>query len=157
MATQNPFEELLDQFKSLLKFIEEHMDVPVDQLKVPEDIDKRLKRLQKRVDAFNRLGEDVVALSGVSKEELQMRLQGLSEEVPPEGKQLINKSQELKQQAEALKGKIEQRLKFAPKSEMVVEAPTQEIKERELSDSEKAKKRKGKFKRFGSNDKWKPL
>lgn len=159
MPAANPFDDLFDQFRKLLNFAEEHMHMPIDEMNIPPDIDKRLKRLEKRVRMFNKLSENIVSLSGVSEEELKMRLSGVSEELPPEGKELINKSHLVKGQAEALKDQAESKLKGTNIVQESEEAEAEGPREptRELTDEQRAKKRRSKFKRFGSDEKWKPL
>lgn len=158
MPSTNPFEAMLDQLKQLLTYIEEHMHVAVDKITIPPDIDKRLKKLQKRVEAFNRLSEDIVNLSGVSQEELKIRLKGSSEELPPQGKAMIARGDELRRHIEGIKEQVQSKLKNA---QIIAEkeAEIAEPKEpsRKLSDKEKVQKRRDKFKRFGSDNKWKPL
>lgn len=163
MPAQNPLEELLVQFKKLLKYVEEKVDVQSDQLNIPEDIEERLKKLQTQIDQYKRLGQDVVALSGVSQEEMKMRLQGVSKEISPEGKELMNKVHLLKSETDNVKKKIEKKLKEADLKVKQTEdfsqwdSSTVVQKEEELTEDQKAKKRKSKFKRFGSDKNWKPL
>src|SRR5262245_57365695 len=107
MSAKNPFDDLFDQLQQTLSFIEKHMNVPFDDRSVPEDVEKQLKKLKKKVDLFNRLSEDIVSLSGVSDEELKMRLQGVAKNLPQEGKELLNKGESVLSHAQTLSGKVE--------------------------------------------------
>lgn len=152
---KNPFDDLFDQISQLLEFVKARQNAVVDDL--PPDLDKRLEKLRKQIDKFNRLSHDIVVLSGVSDEELKMRLSGVSAEVPADGKKLIERGRQIKEQVQDYAEKLERSLQHMPASETVLEAQTDKPEEKVLSDEEYAKKRRSKFKRFGSDQKWKPL
>jgi hypothetical protein len=158
MSEKNPFDDLFDQISKLLSFVKEHTLIPPDQVNIaPADIEKRLDKLRKKIANFSQLSEDIVRLSGVSQEELKMRLGGVSKEVPPEGKKLIDRSREIKAEVENLNEKLELTLKHLPLDERRLSALTEKPKSKVLDDKEYAKKRRSKFKRFGSDETWKPL
>lgn len=152
---KNPFDDLFDQISQLLEFVKARQNAVVDDL--PPDLDKRLEKLRKQIDKFNRLSHDIVVLSGVSDEELKMRLGGVSAEVPADGQKLIERGRQIKEQVQDYAEKLERSLQHMPASETVLEAQTDKPEEKVLSDEEYAKKRRSKFKRFGSDQKWKPL
>lgn len=154
MPEKNPFDDLLDQIAQLLQFVQEHSHIPPDEMKIPPGVDKKLDKLTKRVEAFKRLSEDIVALSGVSREEIKKRLAGVSNEVPDDGKELISKAGIIKREVESLYDRFEEML---PVDTDPFAAHAKQPKKRKLTEQEQAKKRRGKFKRFGSSDTWKPL
>lgn len=153
----NPFDDLFDQIHQLLKFVQNHTLVPTEENSIPPDIEKRLESLQKKIISFNRLSEDIVKLSGVSSEELKLRLEGTSKEVPEDGKKLIERGHEIKAEAEKVNDKLEKQLKHLTSSERALSAHAEQPKDKEVSDAEYTKKRRSKFKRFGGDQKWKPL
>ena len=158
MPEKNPFDDLFEQLSDLLNYVQENSNVPSEEMKIPKDIDERLTSLEKKVKAFNKISKEIVDLSGVSQEELRKRLQGVSDEVPPQGKQLINKSHAVKRQAEILCDHMETLLKNVAQVPEEIRPPdVEERPERNLTDEARAKKRRSKFKRFGSDEKWKPL
>lgn len=157
MVARNPFDHLFDQISKLLTFVNDRSLIPPDELKVPQDIEKRLEKLRKKIANFNKLSEDIVTLSGVSQEELKMRLNGVSKEVPPEGQKLIDRSHEIKAEAQELNEKLEVTLKHLPLSERSLSAVAEGPSNKTLNAKAYAKKRRSKFKRFGSDENWKPL
>lgn len=125
--------------------VEKNLTRPVDPENVTPDIEKRLKKLDKDVQAFQKIGEDIVALSGVPPVEIRKRIEGEADDIPPEGVKLIEKATNLKKHAE----KLEEMYKTG---EQPIAEPT-----KLPEDPEYGKHRKKKFKRFGSDSKWKPL
>lgn len=152
---QNPFDDLFDQISKLLEFVKARQHMIVTDL--PPNIDQQLEKLRKQIDQFNRLSQDIVIASGVSDEELKMRLQGVSTEVPPEGKKLIERARQIKEQVQDYKDQLERTLQHVPESKKSFQALSQQPEEKVISDEAYAKKRRSKFKRFGSDQKWKPL
>jgi len=152
---QNPFDHLFDQIAKLLEFVKTKQHAGMKEL--PPDIEKRLDKLTKQVDQFNRLSKEVIALSDVSAEELKMRLNGTSTELPPEGKRLIERGRQLKEQVQDYHDQLEHTLKNVPPSIRNLQAKADQPVEKVISDEEYTRKRRSKFKRFGSNQKWKPL
>ena len=149
---------MFDQIEQLLKFIKEHGTTPADDAKIPPDIEQRLENLRKNVANFAKLSEDIVSLSGVSEEEMKMRLSGVSDEVPPPAQKLIDRSKAIKAEAEQMNDKLERALKHIPVKDRMLSITGDEPKEaKPMSDKEYAKKRRSKFKRFGGDKNWKPL
>lgn len=158
MNNDNPFDHMFDQIEQLLKFIKEHGTTPADDAKIPPDIEQRLENLRKNVANFAKLSEDIVSLSGVSEEEMKMRLSGVSDEVPPPAQKLIDRSKAIKAEAEQMNDKLERALKHIPVKDRMLSITGDEPKEaKPMSDKEYAKKRRSKFKRFGGDKNWKPL
>lgn len=155
--SNNPFDDLFDQISNLLHFVKERTLVPSDELQIPPDLEKRLEKLRKKIDKFNKLSDEIVNLSEVSQEELKMRLNGVSKELPPEGKKLIERSHQIKSEVQDYNDQLEHALKHVPLSERSLGAKTQKPQEKVLDDKEYTKKRRSKFKRFGSDQNWKPL
>lgn len=157
MVARNPIDDLYDQISQFLHFVETHPLSKMEDDKIPPEIEKRLDKLQRKLESFNKLGEDVIRLSGVSDEEIKMRLAGISDEVPEDGKQLIQRGHEIKEEAERINDKLEKTLQGLSLSERSYSASPEMPKEKILDDKEYTKKRRSKFKRFGSNTNWKPL
>lgn len=145
MEDKNPIDDLLDQLNDLLKFVEKNTSKPINESKIPEDIEKKLQRLEKDVDAFKKLGDEVVSLSGVSPVEIRKRLDGADTELPPEGVKLIERANMLKDQAQKLEELCQHQQPAIAEPKKLPEDPNY------------GKHRKKKFKRFGSDEKWKPL
>jgi hypothetical protein len=152
---QNPFDDLFDQISQLLEFVKARQHMVVDDL--PPDIDQRLERLRKQIDKFNRLSNEIVGLSGISDEELKMRLNGVSAEVPSEGKLLIERGRQIKEQVQDYNDQLERALKNMPEAEKALQAQVDQPEDKVVKDEDYAKKRRSKFKRLGSDQKWKPL
>ncbi|MEI8365251.1 MAG: hypothetical protein WCF65_02425 [Parachlamydiaceae bacterium] len=155
MEEKHPYEELFDEIGKLLKFLREHSDVPLDHIKAPENSGASMDAVKKQMDAFNRLGNLVITLSGVSKDELNMRLMGISSQMTPEAKRIIDKGNAIKKEIESLKEKFDKATKTIPLEPEAVGEPSEESSERTLTEKQQAQKRRGKFKPFGGNDKWK--
>ncbi|MBA3816484.1 MAG: hypothetical protein H0X29_08190 [Parachlamydiaceae bacterium] len=145
MKEKTPLENLFDQMSDLLKLVNEGTTKASDEESVPPDIEKRMEKLEKDVDAFTKLGEKAVALSGLSSVDMRKYREGMVEELTPEGKELLDKAKQLQQQAQALEASYQ--------SGLAIEQPVEKASE----DPEYGKHRRKKFKRFGSDDKWKPL
>lgn len=152
----NPFDHLFDQINGLLAYVKEHAHNETGK-EIPPDVEKRLQKLQADVTTFAKLSDDIVRLSGISSEELKLRLSGVSPDVPPAIQKTLEKGFEIKQEVMNMNDKLEKILQHVPYSERMLSATTEEPKEKILDDEAYAKKRKGKFKRFGSNKNWKPL
>jgi hypothetical protein len=152
---KNPFDFMYDQISQLLAFIQTNQDKIVNNL--PSDLDQRLESLRKKIDQFSRLSNEVVSLSEVSEEELKMRQRGLSKELSPEGKALIDRGNKLKREVQDRQDELKNMLKHVPSSQLSQEAKAEVPEEKKLTDKEFKKNRRNKFKRLGSNSKWKPL
>lgn len=152
----NPFDFLFDEISKILKMIQ-NGELNRELEKLPPDFDKRLEELQKKVIKFGRISEDIVKLSGVSEEEIKLRIEGTSKEIPEEGKRLIQRSKEIKSEAEKINEKLEKELNKLSFSERKLDAQTDTPQDKVIKDEDYAKKRRSKFKRFGSDNKWKPL
>lgn len=153
----NPFDDLYDQISHLLNFVQNHTLISMEENKIPSDIEQRLEKLRKKIESFNKISEDIVKLSGVSDEELKLRLAGESKEVPEDGQQLIQRGKEISKEAEKIDEELEKTLRYVPLSEKSLSAAPDTPKTRILDDKEYTKKRRSKFKRFGSDKNWKPL
>jgi hypothetical protein len=156
MAAKNPFDDLYDQISQLLNFVKTHSLDEIQDEKVPLEIEKRLENVQRKLENFNKISEDIIGLSGVSNEELKMRLDGTSKELPEDGLELIQRGHEIKNEAVKVSDKLEKALQslstgsYTALPELPKDKPP-------LGDKEYTKKRRSKFKRFGGDDKWKPL
>lgn len=157
MAAKNPFDELYDKISYLLDYVRTHSLVEVEENKIPKDIEQRLDRVQRKLENFNRISEDIIRLSGVSDEELKKRLEGVSDEVPEDGQELIQRGRELKAEAEVINDKLERAMQCLSLNNNYTALPETPKEERVLDDKEYIKKRKGKFRRFGGDSNWKPL
>lgn len=145
MNDRDPLRNLFEQVGELLRLVEENSSKSINTDKIPPDIELKLSKLEKDVQAFKKMGEQVVALCGITEPQMQKRLDGVVEDMPEEAKELIEKAAKLKSKAESLQkncltGEVE-----APEPVKFVEDP------------DYGKHRKKKFKRFGSDSKWKPL
>jgi len=176
MANKDPIDDLFEEIGSLLRFIEKNLQNVPSAEDLPPDINDRLDAIEKRVEALNRISEDIVRAVDVPKEELKMRLEGISQSLTDEDRKILAKGESLKSTLEMLdKRAIEINEQIATeksdegKSEGK-ESPANSSKgsydallEEELYPKKKnekpveGRKRKNKFKRFGGDDKWKPL
>lgn len=148
MEEKNKFEEMLEQFAELLRFIEQKAGTPIDPSKIPPDLKERLYKIQKDIQLFTKLGERVIALSEVPPEEIARRLKGQSEEVSPEGRRLIEKTKELHDKTKALKAK------YAPGPSTLEPLPltSEPILTKSVDDKTFRKRRKRKFKGMSSEE-----
>jgi len=151
---KTPFDILLDEIGKILAIAQTKQLISDDELQLPEDLDKRLEELRKKIDKFVKVSDDIVRLSDVSKEEMKMRLEGLSTEIPPQGKRLIQRSKELHAKAQDFSEKLNASLRGTSTNtgnmRAAPQAPSDDKPRHET-------KRKSKFKRFGSDKNWKPL
>jgi hypothetical protein len=151
MNENHPFENMYEKIEELIRFAKEKALQPIDSLKIPLDINERLEKIERDIEKFHHLTKDIVNLSGVSKEEIESRLSGRSEEISDEGSYLLKKGHKLRQEVEALQESLGKPVESEPKqaAASVPAKPADEKKSRQ--------KRKSKFKRFGSDKNWKPL
>lgn len=147
---KNPFDFLFDELSKLLAMVQNKQLISDDEA-IPPDVEKRLEELRKKIDKFVKLSDDIVRLSGVSSEEIKMRISGVSEEVPPDGKRLIQRSKEVHHEAQKVSEKLEGELRYVPLNEKKISAAP------EAPEKTREGKRRSKFKRFGSDKNWKPL
>lgn len=153
----HPIEDLLEKLGTLLNFMESKKEVPINEVIAADPgLQEKMKEIEQMVIQFQKLSDQIVALSGISLEELLKRRAGKSNEVPPEGRRLIEKSNKVRLQAENLASSHD------------VEAPTSSglppssqksefEKIKESKDTKFGKKRRGKFKHMGGDKDWKPL
>lgn len=151
-SAKNPFDFLLDEINKFLKMSQSKHLISDDEVRLPEDIEKRFDEIRKKVNQFVKVSDDIVRLSGVSEEEIKKRLEGVSQELSPDGKKLIQHSKEIHNEAQKISEQLEGGLKNVSLSEKKIsaapEAPPEKTREG---------KRRSKFKRFGSDKNWKPL
>lgn len=147
MTEKNPFDDVLDQLNQLLQLVQDCSNKTPDPEKVPINIEKQLNKLEQDVETFKRMGDDLIAMSGVSKVELQKRIDGAAEDISPENKDLINKASQLLSKAESIE-----------KSYLTgVAEPIKAPPEKEVDDAQFRKRRRRKFKGFGGEEGRKPL
>jgi hypothetical protein len=149
---RNPFDFLFEEISKLMKTVQTKQLIADNEVNLPEDVEKRLDALRKKIDNFVKLSDDIIQLSGVSNEEIMMRLNGQSKEVPEDGKRLIQRSKEIHREVQKMGEQLERKLKDVPISEKKTSAAPEEPPEKTREG-----KRTSKFKRFGSNKNWKPL
>lgn len=157
MVAKNPFDDLYDKITLFLNFVKTHSLSQIDADKIPDDIEKRFDKLERKLESFNKISEEIIRLSEVSDEEIKRRLEGTSDDVPEDGKELIQRGHEVKAEAEIINDKLEKALHNIVKTESYTALPPLPKDEKALDDKEYIKKRRSKFKRFGGNDTWKPL
>lgn len=183
MAEKNPIDDLFDEISGILRFLEKNLNKTPSAEDLPEDIIPKLMAMERRVDLLNRISDDIVAAAGLSKEEMRTRLMGLSRDMPEDARETVAKGEAVKTAAEAFRQKVEEREKqLSAGQEEEAGQPAHGVyadrvpREKEASASEtdeldtllnepgkkekkpvEGRKRKNKFKRFGGDDKWKPL
>lgn len=157
MVEKNPFDDLYDKIGYLLTYVKTHSLVEIEEGKIPRDIEQRLDKLQRKLENFNKISEEIIRLSGVSDEELKKRLNGTSEEIPEDGQELIQRGQELKTEAEVVSDKLEKAMQALSLTDSYTALPEMPKEEKILDDKEYIKKRRSKFRRFGGDNNWKPL
>lgn len=148
---KNPFEDVFDQISDLLRFVQDNIDKPVDNREVPKSIQDRLNRLEKNVEMFCTMGNEIVNETGISREDLEKRLDPESRDIPPETKELIARANQLKQALE------EKSKSFAQAIALAKARGDKLTSKKEGKKGRFGKKRSKKFKRFGSDEKWIPL
>lgn len=147
MKDKSPLENLFDEMGELLKLVNDGIAKGVNEENVPLDIEKRLDKLEEDVEEFARMGREIVASSGLSSAEMRKYQDNMAEEISPEGKELIDKVKQLQQQAEDLEASYK----------TGIMPPSETSEKKGADDLEYGKHRRKKFKRFGSDSKWKPL
>lgn len=145
MTGKTPLDDLFEQFAELLRVVEENSTKIIDTERISPELDAQLAKLEKKVEEFKKLGNNAVSVSGVSNLQMEKQMGGEVDDLPPEGQDLISKAKKLRKKAETIE-------KSYRTGEVEAPEPTK-LKE----DPEYGKHRRKKFKRFGSDDKWKPL
>lgn len=150
-TAKDPLEDLYDKIEDLLLFAESKSGQHIDPSKIPRDIEQRLKNLRQNVQAFKALTNQLIANSGATQEEIEARKAGNHEGLAPDNQYLLKKGDELIRRAKSLKEglKITDNAQLEPQPEQTLPQPEHPP----LS----PRKRKSKFKRFGSDKNWKPL
>lgn len=147
MKDKTPLENLFDEMGELLKLINDGIARGVNEDAIPMDLEKRLGKLEEDVDAFDRMGKEIVAASGLSSADIRKYQDNMAEGMSPEGKELLDKVKQLQQQAEDLEAGYK----------TGVMPPSETSEKKAADDLEYGKHRRKKFKRFGGDSKWKPL
>lgn len=156
---KNPYERLMDEIADLLQFVQGKSQVPLDDSKLSPEVIQAFQNIRKKVAEFRKLGEEVVSLSGATREEVLMHKGGLSRDTPPAVKRVIEKGELLKGQIKELQGKLlvsnitEAEQGNLPKGKQ--ETEFEKIKQKK--DDSFGKKRRSKFKSLGGDKDWKPL
>jgi hypothetical protein len=142
---QNSLETLLGKIQDLLQFAQQNASKPVDPHNIPSDIEEQLIRMEKEMENFKAISEKIVELSGTPSEDVDKVLSsGDISQVSPAAQRLLRKAEELAFQAKGLGGEVPEGILSDPRSNRKKKAIT-------------GQERRKKFKRFGSNDNWKPL
>jgi len=97
-----PFENLFKQLDELLNFIKDHASLPVDEEKMTPEVYEKLAKIKHDVAEFKKLSDEIVKLSEVPREEIQKRLSGLSEELDPQAKRILERGAQLQAKAQKL-------------------------------------------------------
>lgn len=157
---ENPIEDVLKQLEDVLNFLETRKDVPINEtVALQAEIADRLEKIETMSKEFHKLSDEIISLTGISREELLKRKEGKSDQVPPEGRHLIQKSNQVRLQADSLrplyqteKEDVSTNNGLPPSSQ---KSEFEKIKESKNSNF--GKKRRGKFKQMGGDKDWKPL
>lgn len=171
MAQKDPIEHLFEEISSMLRLIEKNLNNIPSAENLPTDIDQRLDAIEKRVEALNRISEDIVRSVDVSREEMKMRLEGVSPNIPEKDKEILAKGDSIKTTVGALEKIYKDIDKARATDEKAPDesAPSATTAEEDVAGIEElfqpkkeekpveGRRRKSKFKRFGGDDKWKPL
>lgn len=145
MQEQHPIEDLLNKINELLQFAQEHASTEVNADKITPEIEEKLAHVEEEVAKFKKISDDLVGMSGVSESEVQRRLSGESPvALSPAAKHLLHKAEELAFQAKSMGGEVPEGMRSDPRSKQKKSDTT-------------GKERRKKFKRFGGDEKWKPL
>lgn len=151
MTEKHPFEDVLKQISDTLHFIQENFSKGTESDDVAPEILTKLKKLEEQVDDFKKRGDHFVSNTGVSQKELENLINISSKSgFRVEDRLLLNLVEDVKGRLEQAQKEYSQKL-LDGKDAKIPEA--KEVKD----DGKFGKKRQKKFKRFGSNDKWKPL
>jgi hypothetical protein len=143
---QNPLENMLDKIKELIQLAQQNASKELDAEHLPSDIEKQLLMVEKEVEKFKKISDQIVELSGTPEEEIKKILSGdsIPPDLPPDAKRLLNRTEQLAFEAKSLGGIAQDGMLSDPRSKQ---------KKKSVSGKERRKK----FKRFGSDDNWKPL
>jgi chaperonin cofactor prefoldin len=153
---KNPLENMLDQLSKLLKFIQEKSTTQINEKNLTPEVYEQLEKLKQDVQNFKKIGDSIVSLSEVPREELKKRLVGRSENLPVEGKRVIDRGQNLKSQVNEMR----ENLNLPQTAPLDGNLPSTAAKEETESPEEGKKssaRRRRKFKRFGGDANWRPL
>lgn len=146
-----PYEDIIHEINDLLQIIADNADKPLKR-EIPPDIEAKLAKLEKDVEAFNLISKGYIAQLGITDDDLKAYI--LKAGAAPK-KQRLTKTLE---RTEQLKVEIEK------KKEILETLPKEEIRQPEISisqnkelDKKSPTTRKGLFKRVGGNKKWRPI
>lgn len=142
---ENPIDSLLDKIKDLIQFAQQNASKEIDAEHLPSDIEEQLATVEKEVEKFKKISEQIVELSGTPEEDIKKMLSADTiSDITPEAQRILRKTEELAFQAKGLGGEAPEGMLSDPRS-------------KQKKNSISGKERRKKFKRFGSNDTWKPL
>jgi hypothetical protein len=156
MSSQDPLENLFDEMGDLIRFLDKNIKrIPSDD-ELSDDIKRKLTSLEVKVMMLSKLSDQIVAASGISREEMRMRMMGRSGSLTEESKALVSHADTLRDTVEDIKHKHNELqdtgISYTPPG--TVELPE---KRSPTEKPAEGKKRKNKFRRLGGDDKWKPL
>jgi len=156
MKPNNAYEEMFNQIEELLKFVKKNANLPLNDSKLPPGIEEKLAKIETNIQEFTKLTQTIVTLSGVSPEELEKRLTGISTELPKDDAYWIQKGYQLRKDIIELSAQLKIPLEIISKKELPAQA---QLPPDEKPKSGKAfvQRRRSKFKRFGADKNWKPL
>lgn len=148
-TNDDPVGPLLEQLASLLKFAQDNAG---KELKVDEDIVKRLEMIQGMVDQFAESTLNILEQENIKPEDVARTIAEKSDQLKKEDQKLLKKSMQLGFDALLMKNALMTAKAMGEYSK----AFTQELSEKKVS-KKKIKERRKKFKRMGGDSKWVPL
>lgn len=144
---QYPLENFFEQLAEILKRIEQLKATPSAEL--PEDLKdnrKYLELLNYYVQLLDRANQDTFKKLGIKDEDIEKVINNPPESLPPRAERLLKRTEEYKQQLEAMRKEISTKATIAQQREEHKKKPDKLTKER-----------KKKFRGVGGKKNWKPL
>lgn len=152
MEEKHPFEDVFNQIGDLLKFVNENAANLNESDEIPPEVEKKLSKLEREVANFKKKGDQFIEATGIKRKELDnlinLNPEYLAQHITKEDTVIIKKAKEIKAKVEEAEKKFSSR---------AAEGKEKGIELQKYSEDLSGKKRKKKFKRFGSDKNWKPL
>jgi len=144
---QNPIEALMKQMHDLLDQLQLKKGSRIDMDKITPELLEQVEALQKKAKQIEKTSEEVVALSGLSREEMLNRLNGRADDISPESRRRIEAANQLNQRAVGLAASFGTQPDLVSQDSLPSSKGKTEF-EKVQEDKKSRKKRSSKFKRF---------
>lgn len=151
MASQHPYEDLLEKLGEFMRYALDCAKRPINEENIPHDIEARLKKVEEDLNRLEMMSDAMLEDMGVDKEMLKNFNFRDKPNLSEREVVFFTRLEKLQKQAEnASTGDL-----YEPETIRKTEGGL--MAELQSKDSDLNKSARKKFKRHGMNDRWKPM